>query len=86
MATGEIKIQVREEGNLVNAYIEVPGDPERIHVSSVRKAVLEAHPHLFDAFNDFNLEIVRSIISSIGGTVQGVETQPAPEHERAGHG
>lgn len=86
MAAGEIKIQVREEGSFVNAYIEIPGDLERLHVASVRKAVLEAHPHLFDAFNEFGIEIVRAIIESIGGTVDAVTTEPALEHERAGHG
>jgi hypothetical protein len=86
MATGEIKIKVREEGSHVNAYIEVPGDQEQLHVASVRKALLEAHPQLFDLFHDFAVEIVKAIIGSIGGEVRSVTTEAAPEHERAGHG
>jgi hypothetical protein len=86
MATGEAKIRVREEGNWVNAYIELVAGAESIHFAALRKTVLEMHPELFEEFNGFLVKIVAAIVEQLGAEIIGVQTEPAPEHERAGHG
>ena len=79
-------IKIRQEGSSINCYFPLKADgTEMIQIASLRTAVADMHPQLFDAFTAFCTEVTTALLEGVGVQIERTEIQDAPEHERAGH-
>lgn len=78
----EFRIAFRAEGEFVNAYLAKPNTMAgSVHLASFSKQVLDVQRETWHEY----MELVQRAIQRLGAKVD-FTTQPAPEHERAGHG
>ena len=82
-----LRIAIRAEGQMVNAYFAMTGTmADAVLIGSINRALCEAKPALFDQFKELLKAAVTVLIEQIGGKkVLTVFEQEAPEHEKAGH-
>lgn len=83
------RLAMRHEGNYWNAYYALPDSMEgAILLGTIAMAIIVGYPDRKDAFMGLMREAVADIIEERCGTrptfPDGAE--PAPEHERSGHG
>lgn len=82
------RIALRHEGENWNAYYALPDSMEApIPLGSIRMGAVDQSPEIKQHF----IELMREVVSLIFYERFGVrpswdEPQPAPEHERSGHG
>lgn len=83
------RLAMRHEGANWNAYYAMPGTMDgAIFLGSIAMRFIEGHPDRKDAFIGFMREAVADLIEELTGQRPSWPDgpQPAPEHERAGHG
>lgn len=84
------RLAMRHEGENWNAYYAMPGTMDgAIFLGSIRMAAVSPnYPERKAAFMDMMRDIVADIIEMETGQrpTWPEGAQPAPEHERAGHG
>ena len=82
------RLAFRHEGSMWNAYWAKPLTMEGAHLlGSIRMSFVEENPELRASF----IELMRECMSHVMVEVAGInpewkEEQPAPEHEKSGHG
>lgn len=80
------RIAIRAEGPVINAYWARTGTMEGAEqVASINRELCDSEPKIFEGFQllmkALSVELVRL---RLGKTVDHIEVEPAPEHERAG--
>ena len=86
MKHNTIRLAIRHEGAVVNAYIAQAADMSGAQlIGSISAALLDMRPALFDEFKALMTEGMTALVQRTGGTVLSMHEQAAPEHERAGH-
>ena len=82
------RLAMRHEGQTWNAYYALTDSfDQAVFLGSIRFRAIEQHPQRRELFMNLMRDLVADIIEDETGvrpTWGGV--QPAPEHERAGHG
>lgn len=84
-----VRIMIRHEGPSINCYFPtLIADPmkDAILVASMTTRVADLYPQTFEAFQAFCTQLARTILEETGVEILSITAEPAPEHERAGHG
>ena len=80
----ELRIAIRAEGQMVNAYVAITD--EDVLIGSFHRRLLVTSPELFDQFKELLKAAGAVLIEQVGGKkICAVFEQDAPEHEKAGH-
>jgi len=84
---GAIRLAIRQEGNMVNAYVAKADTMEGAFViGSIALGVVQARRDLFDRFQQTMTAALQVLVeANTGLKVEGFDVQAAPEHEKAGH-
>lgn len=74
----ELTIKIREQGESINCYFPLDlKSGEEIQIASMRTAVADLHPQLFDAFQAFCTELVRTLLEGTGAQIERIEAHQA---------
>lgn len=86
-ATQSIRLAIRSEGRMVNAYIAQTEDMAgALHIGSISRALLDMRPALFEGFKSLMVDAMTALVETgTDAKVLSVHEQAAPEHEKAGH-
>lgn len=86
MNTGSLRLAIRTEGQMVNAYVATTQDMNgALLIGSVSLGLLNMDNALFYGFKQLMTDALHVMVRAQGGKVLEVMEQPAPEHEKAGH-
>lgn len=80
-----IRLAIRAEGDVVNAYIAREGtmaDP--LWLSSISRQLAENHPEFYERWKALATDILAAAVKEIFGQEPTMTTRTAPEHERSG--
>lgn len=82
-----LRIMIRHEGPSINCYFPTTtkGNGDPVLIASMLTAVADLHPQTFEAFREFATLLARTLLEGVGAEIERIETEQAPEHERAGH-
>ncbi len=77
------RIAFRVEGAWWVAYYALPDSMENaLELARIRMAIIRDHPQRRDSF----MKLIQSFVKEIVPAFETAAQQPAPEHERSGHG
>jgi len=82
-----IRLALRREGALWNAYVANEGTMDRAFlIGSIALGAVTAHPEIKDGFMQLMKQVLAVAVEDvIGKPLAEWEEKPAPEHERSGH-
>ena len=81
------RVAMRVEGEMWNAYYALPDSmADAIFLGSIRLATVRDNPARKQAFIELMREIIGDIMEENTGVRPTWDINPAPEHERSGHG
>jgi len=83
------RVAFRREGKLYNAYYALPGTMAGAQfLGSIAMSIVESDPEIHQSFMALMRQVVGNILEAQTGVRPEWPTppQPAPEHERSGHG
>lgn len=82
-----MRVAIRGEGTLVNAYLAPPKTMVgAVLIASINKQLCVDHPVLLDDFKALMVRTAAMVCESTFGVAPSrIDSQAAPEHEKAGH-
>lgn len=81
-----IRLAIRSEGNMVNAYIADANTMDDAQlIGAISRRVCGLDPAVFDAWKALMTRVLNDAIKDVFGREAEMIERPAPEHERAGH-
>ena len=86
-ADAPFRLAIRHEGKMVNAYLAKTETMEGATLLGSLVLSLASNPETFEQWKQFMKDAFAvAIKEALGATVTHMDEQPAPEHERSGHG
>jgi hypothetical protein len=84
--TVPMRLAIRSEGNMLNAYIAETGTMDRaILVGSIVRRACDDQPEIFEAWKELmKLVMTETVRTVFGVTPENWREDPAPESERSG--